>query len=219
MKKQPKLSIIKPVLGTTGVSDTDFAARLNAIHDGMLNNPAYPSPPVDPAAFKTGIDGYSAAITAALDGGKAAMTALAKHRADVTVMYRLLGHYVESACNGDMNTFVSSGFVAQTKSPRAPEQAGGRAGGVRGSGEWYGAVGGDPESGPKGSDVQHPLRAGTRCRRHYHLDHDRGRHGEAGRADQQPDAGNDLHLPGSGIRKAGFLRLERSGQPDVHLGR
>jgi hypothetical protein len=37
-------------------------------------------------------------------------------------MYRLLGHYVESACNGDMNTFVSSGFVAQTKSPRAPEQ-------------------------------------------------------------------------------------------------
>lgn len=122
MKRQPKLSIIKPVLGTTGVSDTDFLARLNAVYDGMLNNPAYSNPPVDPAAFKTSIDAYSSAITAALDGGKAAMIALEKHRAEVTVMYRLLGHYVESACKGDMNTFASSGFVARTNTPRAPEQ-------------------------------------------------------------------------------------------------
>jgi hypothetical protein len=122
MKKQPRLSIIKPVLGTTGVSDTDFLARLNAVHDAMLNNPAYPSPPVDMAGFKTSIDSYYTATVAALDGGKAALTELEKRRADVTVMYRLLGHYVEATCKGDMNTFVSSGFVAAPKAQRKPDQ-------------------------------------------------------------------------------------------------
>jgi len=122
MKRQPRLSIIKPILGTTGVSDTDFLARLNAVHDGMLNNPAYPSAPVDVAGFKTSIDAYYAAAVAALDGGKAAITELEKRRADVTVMYRLLGHYVEATCKGDMNTFVSSGFVAAPRAQRKPDQ-------------------------------------------------------------------------------------------------
>src|SRR2546426_6111968 len=39
---------------------------------GMLNNPAYPNPPVDMAGFKAAIDAYTAA--AALDGGKSAIT-------------------------------------------------------------------------------------------------------------------------------------------------
>jgi hypothetical protein len=33
-------------------------------------------------------------------------------------MFHLLGHYVEVACKNDMNTFVSSGFVAATKGQR-----------------------------------------------------------------------------------------------------
>jgi hypothetical protein len=36
-------------------------------------------------------------------------------------MLHQLGHYVEVACKGDMNTFVSSGFVAVSRT-RAPEQ-------------------------------------------------------------------------------------------------
>jgi hypothetical protein len=122
MKKQPKLAIIKPVLGTTGISDTDFIARLNAVHEGLTNNPAYPSPPVDMAGFKAAIDAYSAAVAASLDGGKAAITARDKRRADATLMYRLLGHYVESASKGDMNTFVSSGFVAEAPKQRGAAQ-------------------------------------------------------------------------------------------------
>jgi hypothetical protein len=109
-----KVPIIKPVLGTTRITDTDFVARLNAIHDKMNGNPAYPNPPVDMPGFKTAIDAFSTAIAAALDGGKNAMAARDKARADVTVMFRLLGHYVEVACKDDMNTFVSSGFVAVT---------------------------------------------------------------------------------------------------------
>jgi hypothetical protein len=121
-KKAPKLAIIKPVLTTTGVSDADFVSRLNAIHDGMLNNPAYPAPTVDMAGFKAAIDAYTAAVAAALDGGKAAITARDKRRADVTIMFRLLGHYVEVACKNDMNTFVSSGFVAVPKPQRTAAQ-------------------------------------------------------------------------------------------------
>jgi hypothetical protein len=122
MKKQPKLAIIKPVLGTTGISDTDFLARLNKVFEGMTNNPAYPNPPVDLAGFKTAIDAFDASITASLEGGKAAIAARDKRRADVTIMYRLLGHYVESACKADMNTFVSSGFIAQATANRSAAQ-------------------------------------------------------------------------------------------------
>ena len=117
-----KLNIIKPALGVTHVSDTDLLARLNAIHDGLLNNPAFPTPPVDMAGFKAAIDAYTAAVAAALDGGKASIAERNKRRADVVIMMRLLGHYVEVACKGDTKTFISSGFVAAPTHPRTPAQ-------------------------------------------------------------------------------------------------
>src|SRR5438128_6196666 len=49
-----KLNIIKPALGVTDFTDGDLLQRLNAVHDGMLNNPAYPTPPVDMPSFKAG---------------------------------------------------------------------------------------------------------------------------------------------------------------------
>jgi len=64
-----KLDIIKPALGVTHITDGDLLSRLNAVHDGMLNNPANLSPPIDMPGFKAAIDAYTAA--AALDGGKA----------------------------------------------------------------------------------------------------------------------------------------------------
>ena len=51
-----KLNIIKPALGVNQMPDGDLLARLNAVHGGMLNNPAYPNPPVDMAAFKAAIE-------------------------------------------------------------------------------------------------------------------------------------------------------------------
>jgi len=107
-----KLNIIKPVLGVFGVPDPHLVSRLNAVHDGMLNNPAYANPPVDMAAFKAAIDAYTAAVAAALDGGKGPIAARDKLRADVVLLMRLLGHYVEVACKGDISAFLSSGFVA-----------------------------------------------------------------------------------------------------------
>ena len=117
-----KLNIIKPALGVTDMTDGDLLARLNAVHDGMLNNPAYPNPPVDMAGFKAAIDAYTAAAAAALDGGKSALTERDRRRADAVIMLRLFGHYVEVACKGDPNTFVSSGFAAAQTHPRTPSQ-------------------------------------------------------------------------------------------------
>ena len=105
------------------MSDGDLLARLNAVHDGMLNNPAYPSPTIDMPGFKAAIDAFTTAAAAAvIDGGKSSIVERDKRRKDAIIMFRLLGHYVEGACKDDMNTFVSSGFAAQPERTRAPAQ-------------------------------------------------------------------------------------------------
>jgi len=60
-----KLNVIKPSLGVLGLTDADLLQRLNAVHDGMSNNAAYPNPPVDMPGFKAEIDSLSAAVSAA----------------------------------------------------------------------------------------------------------------------------------------------------------
>ena len=116
-----KLPIIKPQLGFVGMSDNDLLKRLNAVHDGMLNNPAYPSPPIDMPGFKAAIDAFTAAAAAAVnDGGKSSIVERDKRRKDVIIMFRLLGHYVEGACKNDMKTFVSSGFAVDPGRPKTP---------------------------------------------------------------------------------------------------
>ena len=118
-----KLNIIKPLLSINHLPDGEVLQRLNSVHDGMLNNPAYPNPPVDMPGFKAVIDAYTTAAAAAQnDGGKNAVTERDKRRADAILMYRLLGHYVELASKNDMKTFVSSGFQAVSTRQKTPPQ-------------------------------------------------------------------------------------------------
>jgi len=122
MTNKTKLPIIKPQLGFVGMTDDDLLKRLNAVHDAMVNNPAYPSPPVDMPGFKAAIDAFTGAVSAMLDGGKTATIERNKRRTDVIIMLRLLGHYVEAVCKNDMKTFASSGFVPATPGIRTPPQ-------------------------------------------------------------------------------------------------
>jgi hypothetical protein len=72
--------------------------------------------------LKAAIDALNAAIAAALvDGGKTTTIEKDKRRADVIIMLRLLGHYVEAACKDDMKTFASSGFVAASATRTPPQ--------------------------------------------------------------------------------------------------
>ena len=122
MKTKSTPNQIKAKLGLHGVSDPDTAKALMAAYNGVLNNPAYPNPPVALPTFKAGIDQYSALIVDAEDGGKRAITALNKQRVEVIKMYTLLGHYVETACNDDLATFTTSGFIhAAAKTKTAPQ--------------------------------------------------------------------------------------------------
>ena len=121
MKTKSTPNQIKAKLGLHGVSDPDTAKTLMAAYNGVLNNPAYPNPPVALPTFKAGIDQYGALIVDAEDGGKKAITALNKQRVEVIKMYTLLGHYVEMACNDDLATFTISGFTqAAVKTRTAP---------------------------------------------------------------------------------------------------
>lgn len=108
-----KVKPIKAQLAFTQTLPPDVLFRATAVYAGMLNNPAYPTPPVDMAIFKADIDGLSAAITAALDGGKKAMAELHHQVEVVSKALRQLGHYVEAACKDDVTLFASSGFLAQ----------------------------------------------------------------------------------------------------------
>jgi hypothetical protein len=113
---------IKAYLGFQKTSDGDVLKLLNAVHDSMSNNPAYPNPPVAMADFKTAIDTFSTLVTDAEDGGKKTVSSMRKQRGVVVKMVTLLGHYVEATCNDDLATFNSSGFTAasNTKTPPQP---------------------------------------------------------------------------------------------------
>ena len=108
-----KTTPIKVLGGHTKKSPTENLAYANAVHSGIFTDPAdYPTPPVDEAMFKGGIDTLSTRITAALDGGKKAI-AERNHQEQVVIkMMRQLGRYAEEACKDDLPTFLKSGFQA-----------------------------------------------------------------------------------------------------------
>src|SRR5207247_1241210 len=112
---------IKAKLGFHGVSDSDVLKAGNTAYDGLLNNPAYPNPPVALPEFRLALDSFSALIVDAEDGGKKSISAKTKQRAAVIKMYVLLGHYVEATCNDDPATFSTSGFTAASNTRTAPQ--------------------------------------------------------------------------------------------------
>jgi hypothetical protein len=112
---------IKAILGFHRVSDSDVLKAGNTAYNGLLNNAAYPNPPVPLPLFRQGLDSFSALIVDAEDGGKKSISAKNKQRAAVIKMYVLLGHYVEGTCNDDLATFNTSGFTAASNTRTAPQ--------------------------------------------------------------------------------------------------
>jgi hypothetical protein len=112
---------IKAKLAFNDVSDSDALTQFNAVLKGMKNNPAYPNPSVDMAAYEQGVDSFGTLLTDAQDGGKKAISAKDKQRVAVIKMYTLLGHFAESACNDDAAIFNTSGFIAVVRTKTAPQ--------------------------------------------------------------------------------------------------
>ena len=105
-------TLIRVMLDVSRLTAADFLARVNAVFAGMNGNPAYPNPPIPMPVFRTAIDEYFAAITAALDGGARAIGQRNTLGEALRRMLRQLANYVEANCKDDMTMFLSSGFLA-----------------------------------------------------------------------------------------------------------
>jgi hypothetical protein len=114
------LNVIRVLLTLTRMTAADLLARANAVFAGLNLNPAYPNPPIPLPDFRTAIDDFSAAMTAALDGGAKAIAHRNAVGEKLRVMLRRLAQYVEGNCNGDMTTFLSSGFQAVSNARTRP---------------------------------------------------------------------------------------------------
>jgi hypothetical protein len=115
---QPPLHI---ALGYSGMTDSAVAAAALAAHDGVKAHPElFPTPP-DLDAFMTNIQGFEAAIAAAPDGGKKAVSQKNKQRAATIKSMRQLGHYVEANCKDDVTIVNASGFKVAAAA-RVPPQ-------------------------------------------------------------------------------------------------
>jgi hypothetical protein len=96
-----------------------LVSRATAVENGVPAHPEdFPTPPVDGPTLKAQTAAYVAAYAAALeDGGKKAMAERRRQESALIAMLRNLAHYVEIACNQNMETFLLSGFEAVSMSP------------------------------------------------------------------------------------------------------
>src|SRR5258706_12632673 len=104
------LKTIKTV-GLASLLGAPLIAAAQAVWTGLTGNPAYPNPSVDMAVLKTAIDGYTAALGAALDGGKTALLERNAKRGALIRVLQNLASYVEHNSHDNMATFTPSGFA------------------------------------------------------------------------------------------------------------
>jgi hypothetical protein len=91
------------------------------LYESLLNNPYFPKPFIDLHVFKSKIDEYSDAITAAMGGAKIAFAQRDSLRGELTGMFLQLVSYVEGASNNDPAVFASSGLESIPNAHRPPE--------------------------------------------------------------------------------------------------
>jgi len=106
----------KPIKASVGFKDAgDVVARANAVLGGLFTaKDDYAVPPIAEATLKVQTDALSAAMAAALDGGKKAIAERNRQKEVVIKSLRLLAHYAQENCKDDMTTFLKSGFQAVT---------------------------------------------------------------------------------------------------------
>jgi hypothetical protein len=112
---------IKVLMDFVRTSPGNRFTRANAVYAGLKGNPKYPNPPFNLMELRAKNDAYLNSITAAIDGGKTAIALRDDLGQGIIEMLRKLAHYVQAACEGDMETFLSSGFLpAPTSRTQTP---------------------------------------------------------------------------------------------------
>ena len=116
----------KPIKASVGFKDAGaVVARANAVLGGIFTaKDDYAVPPIAEATLKVQTDALSAAMAAALDGGKKAIAERNHEKEVVIKSLRLLGHYAQENCKDDMTTFLKNGFQAVTITRTAVQPSG-----------------------------------------------------------------------------------------------
>ena len=108
--------MIRARLGFSRQPDGNVSIRGKAVYKGMKGNEKFANSPIKLSDLKAATDDFDHSIAQALDGGKKAFAQKQKCRASLVKILRQLGHYVESAAEGNMDVFLSSGFEPAGKS-------------------------------------------------------------------------------------------------------
>ena len=112
--------IVKPSVSfLTASPDPVLATGVTTIVTSMTNNDNYPTPSPALTLITTANSAFIAAIAAAADRGKQAISDKDAKRAALVSLMRQLANYVQGACQSDMTKLLSSGFPVQ-KPDRSP---------------------------------------------------------------------------------------------------
>ncbi len=90
--------------------DAPLAPFALSIADGFTNNPAFPNPPVSPAALTALHDTYRSALAARISGGPLATLAKRAARHELLLALRLLAKHTEDQGGQNGAVMLSTGF-------------------------------------------------------------------------------------------------------------
>lgn len=115
---------LRVLLDFTHGPDKQLEDVTDSVIVGLNGNKNFPHPPVDPATLQTALNEFRASIPLAIQGGTHATAAKNKKRHALVNLLRQDALYVQGACNDDLETLLSSGFLAanrsRTKTPMTP---------------------------------------------------------------------------------------------------
>ena len=115
---------IKALLNFARTTPENLLARGRRVLTSLYVHPAYSTPPVDKVDLEAALDQLAHWNLEVLDGGRKAFAARKEQVRVVGEMLRRLAHYAEAACEGNMETFLSSGFdPAPTKRTQTPPRS------------------------------------------------------------------------------------------------
>jgi hypothetical protein len=112
--KSTKAARVRAVTNFSKLLDSVLVTLATAVIKGLTGNAELPNPTVDLTAFGKTVTTFSAAIAAALDGGKNAKAVRDKQRKLVIQDLKSLALYVENNCNDDPAILTTSGFSLKT---------------------------------------------------------------------------------------------------------
>ena len=112
--KSTKAAHVRAVTNFSSLLDSVLVTLALAVIKGLTGNAAFPNPTVDLTAFGNTVTTFSAAIAAALDGGKNAKAIRDKQRKLVIQDLKSLALYVENHSNDDPAILTTSGFAVKT---------------------------------------------------------------------------------------------------------